>query len=103
MTAAADSRVAGIVPIMIDVLNMQRTVEHTYRTYGRWPQAWQPYEKLGIFEWLGTPQMDVLLKIEDPFTYRDRLTMPKLIGRIRLREIFAFKRSARHSGVRTSM
>ncbi len=79
MTAAVDRRVAGIVPIVIDVLNMPRTVEHTYRTYGRWPQAWQPYEELGIFNWLGTPQMDALLKIEDPFSYRERLTMPKLI------------------------
>lgn len=79
MTAAVDPRVAGIVPIVIDVLNMRRTVDHTYRTYGRWPQAWSSYEALGIFNWLGTPQMDALLQIEDPFTYRDRLTMPKLI------------------------
>ncbi|MBV8637272.1 MAG: PhoPQ-activated pathogenicity-related family protein [Candidatus Eremiobacteraeota bacterium] len=79
MTAAADSRVAAIVPIVIDVLNMRRTVDHTYRTYGRWPQAWSSYEALGIFDWLGTPQMDSLLQIEDPFTYRERLTMPKLI------------------------
>jgi PhoPQ-activated pathogenicity-related protein len=75
MTAAADNRVAGIVPIVIDVLNMQSTVIHTYRAYGRWPQAWQAYEALGIFEWLGTPQMDALLRIEDPLTYRERLTM----------------------------
>ncbi len=79
MTAAVDSRVAGIIPIVIDVLNMPRTVVHTYETYGRWPQAWHAYEELGIFNWLGTPQMDALMKIEDPFTYRERLTMPKLI------------------------
>ncbi len=79
ITAAADPRVAAIIPIVIDVLNMRSTVVHTYRAYGSWPEAWHPYEALGILDWLGTPQMDALLKIEDPFTYRDRLTMPKLI------------------------
>ncbi len=79
MTGAVDDRVAGLVPIVIDVLNMRRSVVHTYETYGRWPQAWDSYAALGIFNWLGTPQMDALLQIEDPFTYREHLTMPKLI------------------------
>jgi PhoPQ-activated pathogenicity-related protein len=32
---------------------------------------------MGIMNWLGTPQFDALLNIEDPYTYRARLTMPK--------------------------
>ncbi|MFN7918506.1 MAG: PhoPQ-activated protein PqaA family protein [Bryobacteraceae bacterium] len=28
-------------------------------------------------DWLGTKQMKNLMKIEEPFQYRDRLTMPK--------------------------
>ena len=29
--------------------------------------------------WLGTPQMDALMAIEDPYQYRERLTMPKYL------------------------
>jgi PhoPQ-activated pathogenicity-related protein len=88
-TAAVDHRVVGIVPIVIDALNTKRSVEHIYRTYGFWPPSWEPYEKMGILNWIGTPQLDSLLTIEDPFTYRDRLTMPKLIVNSTGDEFFA--------------
>jgi PhoPQ-activated pathogenicity-related protein len=78
-TAAVDRRVVALVPVVIDVLNVEASAEHAYRAYGRWPQAFAPYEKLGIMSWLGTPQLEALLRIEDPYTYRDRLTVPKLI------------------------
>ena len=29
--------------------------------------------------WLGTPQYRALMRIEDPYEYRDRLTMPKFL------------------------
>lgn len=78
-TAAADRRVVGLVPVVIDVLNVERSAEHAYRAYGAWPGALEPYEKMGIMRWLGTPQMEALLRIEDPYAYRDRLAVPKLI------------------------
>ena len=79
MTAAADQRVVGIVPIVIDTLNIEPSAEHAYRAYGSWPPALRAYEEMGIMKWMGTPQMDALVKIEDPYAYRTRLTMPKLI------------------------
>jgi PhoPQ-activated pathogenicity-related protein len=30
-------------------------------------------------DWMGTPQFRALMKIEEPYEYRDRLTMPKLL------------------------
>ena len=32
-----------------------------------------------IMDWNGTPQYKALMKIEEPFEYRSRLTMPKFI------------------------
>ena len=79
LTAAADDRVVAIVPVVIDVLNIEPSAEHAYRAYGFWPEALEAYEKMGIMKWLGTPQFDSLLSIEDPYSYRNRITVPKLI------------------------
>jgi PhoPQ-activated pathogenicity-related protein len=79
LTAAADRRVAGVVPVVIDTLNVARSAVHGYRAYGFWPPALKSYEKFGIMKWFGTPQLSSLLQIEDPYVYRARLTMPKLI------------------------
>lgn len=76
---AVDKRVAAIVPIVIDTLNVEASALHAYRAYGHWPQALEPYEKMGIMKWIGTPQFDSLVRIEDPYSYRDRITVPKLI------------------------
>jgi PhoPQ-activated pathogenicity-related protein len=37
------------------------------------------YVEHGIMNWLGTPQFRALMRIEEPYEYRDRLTMPKFI------------------------
>ena len=79
LTAAADHRVIAVVPVVIDVLNVARSAEHEYRVYGSWPPSLESYVKLGIMNWLGTPQLQALLEIEDPYSYRDRLVHPKLI------------------------
>jgi PhoPQ-activated pathogenicity-related protein len=79
LTAAADPRVVAIVPVVIDVLNVEASALHAYRVYGTWPKALESYEKMGIMKWFGTPQLDALLQIEDPYSYRQRITVPKLI------------------------
>lgn len=79
LTGAADQRVVGIVPVVIDVLNVEPSAEHAYRVYGFWPPALQSYEQMGIMKWFGTPQLESLLTIEDPYSYRNRLVVPKLI------------------------
>jgi PhoPQ-activated pathogenicity-related protein len=79
LTPAVDRRVVAIVPVVIDTLNVEASAEHAYRVYGFWPPALEPYEKMGIMRWIGTPQFDSLVRIEDPYAYRDRITIPKLI------------------------
>lgn len=74
--AAVDPRVVAIAPIVIDTLNLSAVWEHTYQAYGFWPAAVQDYVDAGIMGWFGTPQMDALADIEDPYAYRARLAMP---------------------------
>jgi PhoPQ-activated pathogenicity-related protein len=78
-TAAVDRRVIGIVPVVIDVLNVVPSMMHHYNSYGFWAPAIDDYEHFRIMDWTGTPEYAALMKIEDPYEYRDRFTMPKLI------------------------
>jgi PhoPQ-activated pathogenicity-related protein len=77
--AAVDSRVAGIIPAVIDLLNLEPSFEHHYRSYGFWAPTIAEFERTGIMRWARTPQFEVLTHIEDPYSYRDRLTTPKFI------------------------
>ncbi len=78
-TAAVDSRVIAIAPAVIDLLNIEPSFKHHFQAYGAWSDAVQDYVDQGIMKWLGTPQFKALMRIEEPYEYRDRLTMPKFI------------------------
>ncbi|MBM3880514.1 MAG: PhoPQ-activated pathogenicity [Verrucomicrobia bacterium] len=78
-TALVDRRVVGIVPIVIDLLNLVPSFVHHYRAYGFYAPAVQDYVDAGIMDWMGTPEFQRLLAIVEPFEYRSRLTLPKLI------------------------
>ena len=78
-TAAVDARVIAIVPAVIDLLNLEASSKHHFQAYGAWSDAVQDYVDQGIMKWLGTPQFRALMRIEEPYEYRDRLTMPKYI------------------------
>ena len=78
-TAAVDKRVVAIVPMVIDVLNVVPSFEHHYRTYGFWSNAVKDYADEGLMDKLHTKQYRNLMKIEDPYSYRSRFAMPKLL------------------------
>ena len=78
-TAAVDKRVIAIIPIVIDTLNLEPAAKHHFEAYGFWAPAIKDYSDMHLSEWAGTPQNRALLKIEDPYEYRQRLTMPKFI------------------------
>lgn len=78
-TGAVDPRVVGIVPIVIDMLNIEPSFKHHWEAYGFWAPAVGDYVNLGIMEWQGTREYHNLMKIVEPYEYRDRLTMPKFI------------------------
>ena len=77
--AAVDSRVVAIVPAVIDMLNVEPSFVHHYRAYGAWSEAVKDYVEHGIMNWMGSPEFRALMKIEEPYEYRDRLTLPKLM------------------------
>jgi PhoPQ-activated pathogenicity-related protein len=78
-TAAVDRRVVAVIPAVIDMLNVEPSFVHHWRAYGAWSDAVDDYVHHGIMDWMGTAEFRALMKIEEPFEYRDRLTMPKLI------------------------
>lgn len=78
-TGAVDQRVVAIIPIVIDMLNIVPSFEHHYRVYGFFAPAIDDYEAIGIMNWQKTPEYQSLLKVVEPFEYRDRLTMPKFL------------------------
>jgi PhoPQ-activated pathogenicity-related protein len=78
-TAAVDKRVIAIAPAVIDMLNVEPSFIHHYRAYGAWSDAVKDYTEQGIMDWMGTPQFRALMKIEEPYEYRDRLTIPKFM------------------------
>ncbi len=78
-TAAVDDRVVAIVPIVIDLLNVVPSFEHHWQAYGFWAPAVGNYQAEGIMDWQDTDEYERLLSITEPYSFRDRLTMPKLI------------------------
>ncbi len=78
-TAAVDARVAALTPIVIDMLNLEPSFVHHWRAYGAWSDAVDDYVEHGIMDWMGTREFKALMKIEEPYEYRRRLTMPKYI------------------------
>jgi PhoPQ-activated pathogenicity-related protein len=71
--------VAAIVPIVIDVVNVQPNMLHHAAAYGFWAEAVGNYYQHNILQRPRHPRMQALYRIEDPYSYRDRLTMPKYI------------------------
>ena len=78
-TAAVDRRVMAIVPLVIDMLNIVPSFKHHFGVYGYYAPAVLDYEDMGIMDSLDTPRSKALMAIEEPYEYRQRLTMPKFI------------------------
>ena len=78
-TAAVDSRVKAVVPMVIDMLNLVPSFENHYRSYGEFSPAIQEYVNYNIQDWLGTEEFKVLMSYIEPFSFIDKFTMPKYI------------------------
>ncbi|MES2467550.1 MAG: PhoPQ-activated pathogenicity-related family protein [Verrucomicrobiota bacterium] len=79
MTGIADQRVEAILPLVIDVLNTEASMRHHAETYGFWTEAVGEYYQHNILQRPDHPRIHDLYRIEDPYFYRNRLTMPKYI------------------------
>ena len=78
-TGIVDTRVRAIVPCVIDLLNLIPSFRHHYEVYGGWSPFIGDYQALGVLNWLDTPENAALMSIVDPYSYLNRLTMPKFI------------------------
>lgn len=78
LTGAVDPRVKAIAPMVIDMLNMKRQLEWTGRMYGRQSEEINDYTALRLDTRDDAP-MRQLRSWVDPYAYRDRYTMPKLL------------------------
>ncbi|MBL0160733.1 MAG: PhoPQ-activated pathogenicity-related family protein [Bryobacterales bacterium] len=78
-TGIVDKRVIAIMPVVIDMLNMEASFIHHWRVYGFWAPAVGDYVEHGVMDWQGSQQYHDLMSIVEPYQYRDRLTIPKYI------------------------
>lgn len=79
LTAAVDPRVHAIAPMVIDMLNLSVQMRHQVETFGGYSEKIHDYTDLKIQERMDTERGAALRRIVDPYAYRERLTMPKLI------------------------
>jgi PhoPQ-activated pathogenicity-related protein len=79
LTAAADPRVSAAAPMVIDMLNMSAQAKHQVDVWGEYSLQVRDYTELDIPTRLRTELGQVLQKIVDPFSYRDKITQPKMI------------------------
>ncbi|MGV8096684.1 MAG: PhoPQ-activated pathogenicity-related family protein [Mangrovibacterium sp.] len=79
LTGASDKRVKAIGPMVIDVLNMPVNVDYHKVTWGDYSIQIQDYVDLGIAQQMDTPGGRNLVQMVDPYSYRKKLTMPKMI------------------------
>jgi PhoPQ-activated pathogenicity-related protein len=77
-TAAVDKRVAAAIPIVIDVINVNACSRHHIAAYGFYAEAIGDYVRHNL-KGRDDARTKQLYAIEDPFSYRERLTMPKFV------------------------
>jgi len=77
--AVDKGRTVAIVPVVLDAINFVEVEHHQFRSYGGWTYALEDYVDMNLTERFDDPNMVHLQENVDPFFYKDRLTMPKLV------------------------
>lgn len=77
--AVDPTRVVAIVPVVLDAINFVEFSHHQFKAYNGWTFALSDYIDMNIMTRLDTPEMKLLQQYEDPYFYKERLTMPKFI------------------------
>lgn len=82
LVGATDRRVVAIVPIVINVLDVDATTRHHWEAMGYFSPALRDYVENGLIPGaIGSPGLAAVNRIEDPLNYRDRpsMRMPKFV------------------------
>ena len=79
LAAAVDQRIGAIAPVVIDTLNMRAQMPRQLKAFGAYSARLQPYTSRGLVPIPESAEGQRLLSMIDPWAYRERLTLPKLI------------------------
>ncbi|UCS95837.1 PhoPQ-activated pathogenicity-related family protein [Echinicola marina] len=79
LTGVKDKRVSGIAPMVIDVLNMAKSLQYQIEMWQNYSPEIQDYVDLGIPQQSNTPAGQSITNMVDPFAYKQFLTMPKMV------------------------
>ena len=77
--ATGDKRVVAIAPMVIDILDMPVSVPYQRHMYGSYSIHIQDYVNLGLTEQLTNPAGKELVTMIDPYSYRDKFDLPKMV------------------------
>jgi len=76
---AAPQRVVGIAPMVFDILNMPVQIQHQRDFWGAYSEEINDYTEKGLQDMTADERGFRLSWMVDPYNFRDRLTMPKLV------------------------
>ena len=79
LTAAIDTRVVSVAPMVIDMLNIPEQIRLQRDAFGALSDQIRDYDSIGLPERIDSAAGRHLIEIVDPYHYRARLTLPKLI------------------------
>jgi PhoPQ-activated pathogenicity-related protein len=82
LTGIEDKRVIGMIPIVINVLDVDATTKHHWMAMGYFSPALGDYVRHGLIpDQIGKPGLEKVNAIEDPLAYNDRprMKIPKFV------------------------
>ncbi len=79
LTGAVDERVAAIAPIQFGLVDLVKQIEHQAGKREALSPFLEIFSESGAMSELETERGEELLEIIDPYYYRDKLAMPKLL------------------------
>lgn len=79
LSAVVDKRIERIAPMIIDMLNTREQMKHQIRSYGTYSESIEDYTQRNLQDRMLAGEGDALLAEVDPYSWREELTLPKLI------------------------
>ena len=79
--ATGDKRVKAIIPMVIDTLNFKDQMPNQLKSFGKYSEQINDYVERGLLDPKKpeTPISKKLWEMVDPYSYREKLTLPKVI------------------------
>jgi PhoPQ-activated pathogenicity-related protein len=77
--ATGDKRVKAIAPLVIDTLNMPAQMKNQVNAFGKPSEMIRDYTERKLVPIPDTPEAKKLWLMIDPWVYREKLTVPKMI------------------------